>query len=61
MENSKKWYESKTMWFSIAVALIGVLEAVSASLTESGTEGVGMMIIGVLSGLLRYVTAQPIE
>jgi hypothetical protein len=61
MENQKKWYQSKTMWFSIAVAGIGILEAVTASLQESQGEGIALTIVGLMTGLLRYVTSQPIK
>lgn len=57
----KKWYQSKTMWFSIAVAGIGILEAITASLQESQMDGVALTIVGLMTGLLRYVTSKPIK
>ena len=61
MENSKKFWQSKTMWFSIAVAGIGILEAITASLQESQMDGVALTIVGLMTGLLRYVTSKPIK
>ena len=57
----KKWYNSKTMWFSIAVAGVGILEAVTSSLQESQVNGTLLTIIGLASGLLRYVTSKSIR
>ena len=59
--NTKKWHQSKTMWFSIALAGIGILEAVTQSLQESEVAGISITVIGLISGLLRYVTSQPID
>jgi len=62
METNKKWYRSKTMWVSIATAVVGILMAVSESIQDNGGEaGVLITIIGVVNGLLRYVTSQPIK
>ena len=61
MQNSKRWFESKTLWLSIATSVVGILMAVSESITETGGEaGVLMTIIGVMNGLLRYITSKPI-
>ena len=61
MQNSKRWFESKTLWLSIATSVVGILMAVSESITEAGGEaGVLMTIIGVMNGLLRYITSKPI-
>jgi len=49
------------MWFSIALAGIGILEAVTQSLQESEVAGIAITVIGLISGLLRYVTSQPID
>ena len=62
MENPKKWYQSKTLWLSIATAVVGILMEISDSITEAGGEaGVLITIVGVMNGLLRYVTSQPIK
>jgi len=49
------------MWFSIAVAGVGILEAVTSSLQESQVNGTLLTIIGLASGLLRYVTSKSIR
>jgi len=60
--NTKKWYESKTMWVSIIVAFAGILTAVSDSMSAQGVEtGIIMTVIGVVNGLLRVVTSSAIE
>jgi hypothetical protein len=59
---TKKWYESKTLWLSIATSIVGILMAISESVQETGgNNGVLVTVIGILNGILRYVTSQPIE
>lgn len=60
MEN-KNWYESKTMWFSIVIGLIGILESVQQSLSESGETGIIITGIAVVNMILRSVTNKGIE
>lgn len=59
--NTKKFWESKTMWFSIAIGLIGILEAVQQSLSESGETGIIITGIAVVNMILRSVTNKGIE
>jgi len=58
---TKKWFNSRTMWFSIAIAGIGILEAITQSLQEAELAGITLTVIGLISGLLRYVTSRPIN
>lgn len=59
--NTKKFWESKTMWFSIAIGLIGILEAVQQSLSESGETGIIITGIAVVNMILRSVTNKGIK
>jgi len=58
---TKKWYTSKTMWFSIALAGVGILEAVTSSLQESQVNGALLTAVGLVTGLLRYITSKAIQ
>lgn len=56
--------KSKTIWFSILVALAGVAEqyaAVISSLVGPKNSGVVMIGIGVVAAVLRVYTTQPLS
>lgn len=57
----KKWYESKTVWVNILVALIAFLESSQGAGLPYLTPEAWAMIIAVLNIFLRFVTNQPIE
>lgn len=62
LKSSKSWYTSKTLWISIATAVVGILMSISESISETGGEaGILVTIIGVINGVLRFVTTQPIK
>lgn len=58
MINTKKWYESKTMIFSILVVVVGILDANISLLKNNlgGFYGYAVIGIGIASGILRLVT-----
>jgi len=60
----KKWYQSKTYWFNIALGAIGVIELNSKFLeTQLSTTlyGYGMMAVAVLGIMLRNLTTEKIQ
>lgn len=55
---SKKWYNSKTIQFAFLTGAIGISTAFATEFPEMGWL---ITLIGVLNGLLRLVTKDPIE
>jgi hypothetical protein len=56
---TKKWYKSKTIWFSIAIGIVGVVEANSGALQAMLTPavyGISMIAISSIGVVLRTVT-----
>jgi len=59
---TKKWYSSKTMWVAIATSLVGILMAVSDSLSQSGQDtGLLVTAIGVINAVLRLISNSRID
>ena len=59
----KNWWESKTIWLNMAVAIGAVIEANFALLQTSFGPKLYVPIIGLVAGtnfLLRFFTTQPI-
>ena len=58
-----KCYQSKTMWFSLALVIVGAiadnLPALQAFINPQ-VYAYTLMIIGVICAILRFVTTQPI-
>lgn len=53
---------SRTLWLSVLTSIVGILMAVSDSITESGGDaGIILTIVGVMNGLLRMVTHKAIK
>lgn len=55
---------SKTMWFSLALAVFGVLEASTSYLqTMIGPEHFGFVVIGIgiVAAILRILTTLPLD
>jgi len=68
METIKKWITrfslSKTMWFGLAISILGVVQANSDILSTVLTPkqyGWLMLGIGIVIKLLRFVTTKPLE
>lgn len=56
--------KSKTLWFSVLLALLGVIEQSSSLVTQIvGPENSGlvMVVISVIVAVLRVVTTQPLS
>ena len=56
--HNKKWYLSKTLWFAIGTALVGVMTALA---TQFPTEGWIITMIGVINFFLRLATNSEIK
>jgi len=55
---TKKWYNSRTIWFSVLTALVGILTVLNA---QFPTEGWMITVIGVINVLLRIDTSTVLE
>jgi hypothetical protein len=59
-----KMHRSKTMWFSLALVIIGAvsdnLPALQAFLSPQ-IYAYSLMVIGVICAILRFYTTKPIE
>jgi hypothetical protein len=56
--------KSKTMWFSLALVVFGALMdnfSYLQNLIGPKYYGIGYILIGVIVGILRFVTTQPLE
>lgn len=56
-------FKSKTMWFAIALAVLGAVEAslnLFADILTPTTYGIVTMVVGVIVGVLRIVTTTPL-
>jgi uncharacterized membrane protein len=59
---SKPFWESKTFWVNLVLALIAILELATDALPLPEGSGVWLVfIIGVLNIVLRFVTVQPVS
>lgn len=59
MADTKPWYLSKTLWFSVALAMLGALEAQAQIIPDEYRGGVLMIVAGI-SAILRFATTQPV-
>lgn len=60
----KRVFKSKTMWFSILLAIGGILEQQQQVITDlAGQKNVGwiMMVISMVVAVLRIVTTKPLK
>jgi len=55
---TKKWYNSRTIWFSVLTALVGILTVLNA---QFPTEGWMITVVGVINVLLRIDTSTVLE
>jgi len=56
--------KSKTMWFALALSILGAVEAslnLFADVLTPTTYGVVTMVVGVIVGVLRVITTQPLS
>jgi hypothetical protein len=59
--SAKKWYTSKTLWTAVVTGVVGIATAVVGdNLVSSQTAGYILVAVGVLNGILRKITSQPI-
>ena len=59
-----KCYQSKTMWFSVALVVFGALLdnlPMLQSIIDPKYYGLIFTAVGIVVALLRYVTTQPIK
>lgn len=59
-----KCYQSKTMWFSVALVVFGaLLDNLPAlqSLIDPKYYGLVLTVVGIIVALLRYITKEPIN
>ena len=59
-----KCYQSKTMWFSVALVIFGALLEnlpMLQSVIDPKYYGIIFTVVGVIVALLRYVTKEPIN
>lgn len=63
MSTSKRWYESKTMWFGLLWILIGVagLFGFADFVPSTELEQVAEIVNGIFIVVLRYVTDTSIQ
>ena len=55
---------SKTLWFSVLLAVLGVLEQSQALVTQlvgQQNTGLVMLVISVVVAVLRVITTQPLS
>ena len=59
----KKWYKSKTYWFNIALASVGVIEANMGLIRDNlgDNYGIVFMAVAVIGIALRNVTTSEVS
>ena len=62
MQNSKPWYQSKTIWVGIIQVLcaIGLLVADFLQVGDFTAPAFVLLAVGILTIVLRFLTEQPI-
>jgi hypothetical protein len=64
MEGLKQAFKSKTMWFALALAILGVIEMQARVFEPYMTAemfGLFNILIGVIVAVLRVVTTVPLD
>ena len=59
----KVWWQSKTIWFNLVMAVLGSLEAtlhLLQPLFGASLYGVGAVFVAIVNTALRVVTTQPL-
>lgn len=59
-EDMKSWYQSKTMWFSVLLAMLGALEA-NARIIPTEWQGYVLIAVAGVSAVLRALTTQGVR
>jgi Na+-driven multidrug efflux pump len=57
----KHWYLSKTIWASICIVLLGVLNGISENVQDPKILSYTVSVIGIVNIALRFLTSKPIE
>ena len=62
MENSKRWFKSKTLWVNTLLGIAGVITAVTADGNlNPKTVGILGTVVGFINIVLLMITDKPIE
>ena len=63
MNNGKKWYQSKTLWFNLLALVVAIASAFGfADFQPSGeVQAIAGIIITIINLVLRFKTNQPIH
>jgi hypothetical protein len=63
MEDSKKWWSSKTIWVNMLMAIVAIVSAAlpDVSLLEKLNEELFLSIFAGVNMILRFVTKDSIE
>ena len=64
MRRAKGAMHSKTMWFSLALVVLGVVYdnfSYVQNIIDPRLYGVCLIFIGIVVAVLRFVTTQPLE
>lgn len=56
-QETKKWYQSRTIWVNVLIVLSGVFFEISGQLEA----GASLSILGILNIFLRYLTKSEIK
>lgn len=59
----KTWARSKTIWFSVALAIFGAVEANFSVLDEvlgKKAYGIAFIVISIITAVLRFYSATPL-
>jgi hypothetical protein len=59
---TKKWWQSKTLWINVLVALAALLSPIRDFFVQMGwSPEVVVTILAAVNGILRLITGKPIE
>lgn len=63
MDQGKKWWESKTLWFNAISGAVGVVTAFSNSALASDprVQAGAALFVTIGNGVLRFLTEKPIQ
>jgi hypothetical protein len=56
---TKHWYQSKTVWINLAIALLVIISSELGLPIESGDQTV-LVLVNAINIVLRFVTSQPV-
>jgi Na+-translocating ferredoxin:NAD+ oxidoreductase RnfA subunit len=58
--NYKALLKSKTLWFSVILAVLGAIE-MQAQIIPEEYRGVALIMIAMVTAVLRFMTTQPVS